>query len=324
MLALVTGGGGFIGSNLVERLLERGHDVKVLDNFSTGSRRNLAPFEGALELIEGDLRSYERVSHAVRDCEVVFHEGALPSVPRSVQDPITSNEVNVDGTLNVLLAGARRRGTTRGVRVVVVDLRRPSGSARASRPCARRRSRPTRSRSWPPRVLWRRSKRLRPRDGRAALLQRLRTAPGPDLALRGGDPAVHHRRARGGAAAHDLRRRRAVARLHATSTNVVEANLLAADLAAVAGGVLNVATGESHSLNEMVATLEPSWSATRSSALRSSAHGRRTRFARRHRAFARPARLRTPGIGFEDGLRETIATYGEPVSGDVASALLTR
>jgi nucleoside-diphosphate-sugar epimerase len=102
--ALVTGGGGFIGSNLVERLLERGDEVRVLDNFSTGNRANFAGFDDEVDLVEGDLRSYERVHRAVRGCEVVFHQGALPSVPRSVQDPITTNEVNVGGTLNVLLA----------------------------------------------------------------------------------------------------------------------------------------------------------------------------------------------------------------------------
>jgi nucleoside-diphosphate-sugar epimerase len=100
--ALVTGGGGFIGSNLVRSLLERGHDVRVLDNFSTGNRANLAGLD--VEIVEGELRSYERVHNAVRGTEVVFHLGALGSVPRSVQDPLTSSAVNVEGTLNVLLA----------------------------------------------------------------------------------------------------------------------------------------------------------------------------------------------------------------------------
>jgi len=101
---LVTGGGGFIGSNVVRALLERGDDVRVLDNFSTGSRANLAGLEPDVDLVEGDLRSYERVHAAVRSVDVVFHQGALPSVPRSVQDPLTTTAVNVEGTLNVLLA----------------------------------------------------------------------------------------------------------------------------------------------------------------------------------------------------------------------------
>jgi nucleoside-diphosphate-sugar epimerase len=101
---LVTGGAGFIGSHLVRRLLERGDRVRVLDNFSTGSRTNLAGLEPDLEIIEGDLRSHDRVGAAARGADVVLHLGALPSVPRSVQDPLTTNAVNVDGTLNVLTA----------------------------------------------------------------------------------------------------------------------------------------------------------------------------------------------------------------------------
>ena len=111
---LVTGGAGFIGSNLVEALLVRGDDVRVLDNFSTGSRANLAALGREVEVVEGDLRSYERVHTAVRGVEVVFHQGALGSVPRSVQDPLTSTAVNVEGTLNVLLA-ARDEGIRRVV-----------------------------------------------------------------------------------------------------------------------------------------------------------------------------------------------------------------
>jgi UDP-N-acetylglucosamine/UDP-N-acetyl-alpha-D-glucosaminouronate 4-epimerase len=109
---LVTGGGGFIGSNLVRGLLERGDEVRVLDNFSTGNRANLAGLASDVELVEGDLRSYERVHAAVRGVEVVFHQGALPSVPRSVQDPLTTTAVNIEGTLNVLLA-ARDEGVRR-------------------------------------------------------------------------------------------------------------------------------------------------------------------------------------------------------------------
>jgi UDP-glucose 4-epimerase len=112
MKALVTGGGGFIGSNLARALLERGDEVRVLDNFSTGNRANLAGLD--VEVVEGELRSYERVHNAVRGMEVVFHLGALGSVPRSVQDPLTSSAVNIEGTLNVLLA-ARDEGIRRVV-----------------------------------------------------------------------------------------------------------------------------------------------------------------------------------------------------------------
>jgi len=111
---LVTGGAGFIGSNLVRALLERGDAVRVLDNFSTGNRDNLAEIAGEIEVIEGELRSYERVHNATRGSDVVFHIGALPSVPRSVQDPLTTSAVTIEGTLNVLLA-ARDEGVGRVV-----------------------------------------------------------------------------------------------------------------------------------------------------------------------------------------------------------------
>jgi UDP-glucose 4-epimerase len=111
---LVTGGGGFIGSHIVERLVRDGHDVRVIDNFTTGHRRNVTPFLQDIDLVEGDLQSYERAHAAVRGCDIVLHQAAMPSVPRSVQDPLTSNSANVIGTLNVLLA-ARDAGVRRVV-----------------------------------------------------------------------------------------------------------------------------------------------------------------------------------------------------------------
>ena len=114
MKVLVTGGGGFIGSHVVERLLRDGQQVRVLDNFATGRRENLLPFLDDIELVEGDIQSYERAHTAVRGCDLVCHQAALPSVPRSVQDPLTSNASNVIGTLNVLLA-ARDSGVGRVV-----------------------------------------------------------------------------------------------------------------------------------------------------------------------------------------------------------------
>jgi UDP-N-acetylglucosamine/UDP-N-acetyl-alpha-D-glucosaminouronate 4-epimerase len=109
---LVTGGAGFIGSNLARALLDRGDSVRILDNFSTGNRANLQGLD--VEVVEGELRSYERVHNAVKGVDVVYHLGALGSVPRSVQDPLTSSAVNVEGTLNVLLA-ARDEGVRRVV-----------------------------------------------------------------------------------------------------------------------------------------------------------------------------------------------------------------
>lgn len=111
-LFLVTGGAGFIGCNIVRRLLAEGHEVRVLDNFSTGRRENLAGLD--VELIEGDLTSYYMVQRAVKGVDYILHQGALPSVPRSVNDPIASVTVNVMGTLNVLTA-AMEEGVKRVV-----------------------------------------------------------------------------------------------------------------------------------------------------------------------------------------------------------------
>lgn len=109
---LVTGGGGFIGSNLTIALVQMGCGVKVLDNFSTGSLDNLKPVLKEIEICEGDLRDISDVRRAVAGVEAVFHQGALPSVPRSVADPLTTSEVNINGTLNIFQAsrdaGVRR------------------------------------------------------------------------------------------------------------------------------------------------------------------------------------------------------------------------
>lgn len=105
---LVTGGAGFIGSNLTEALLERDHSVTVLDNFATGHIENLLPliekYGSRLKLIVGDIRNLDDCRKAVEGCEYVFHEAALGSVPRSIKDPITTNEVNIGGFLNMLVA----------------------------------------------------------------------------------------------------------------------------------------------------------------------------------------------------------------------------
>jgi UDP-glucose 4-epimerase len=100
---LVTGGAGFIGSHLSEELVRRGHKVRVADSLITGKRSNLDHIKG-VEFLEGDLADIDFAQQAVRGCEYVLHQAAIPSVPRSVKDPITSNRANVDGTLNVLLA----------------------------------------------------------------------------------------------------------------------------------------------------------------------------------------------------------------------------
>lgn len=112
--ALVTGGAGFIGSHLVEGLLARGWSVRVLDNFSTGHRENIKHLINQIDLLEGDVTNLTTVRFAVRNVDVIFHQAALPSVARSVANPLESNEVNITGTLNILLA-ARDAGVKRVV-----------------------------------------------------------------------------------------------------------------------------------------------------------------------------------------------------------------
>jgi len=109
---LVTGGAGFIGCNLVRFILGKGHQVTVVDNFATGKRENLTDVLGEIEFIEGDIRCRETMDHAVAGSAAVFHEAALGSVPRSVEDPATSHDANVNGTVT-LLEAARAAGVKR-------------------------------------------------------------------------------------------------------------------------------------------------------------------------------------------------------------------
>jgi len=112
-LVLVTGGAGFIGSNIVDGLLaDGGFRVRVLDNFATGRRENLTHCLGDIEVIEGDIRDLETVEEAVHGVDMVLHQAALPSVPRSVKAPVTTNDVNVGGTLK-LLSAAHKAGVRR-------------------------------------------------------------------------------------------------------------------------------------------------------------------------------------------------------------------
>jgi UDP-glucose 4-epimerase len=250
---LVTGGAGFIGSNVVRALLARGDDVRVLDNFSTGSRANLAGLEGDVELVEGELRSYERVHTAVRGVEVVLHQGALPSVPRSVQDPLTTTAVNVEGTLNVLLA-ARDEGVRRIVNASSSSVYGNSGSL-------------PRTESQPPdpispyavaklaaerfctsfsRVYGMESVSLRyfnvfgPRQDPTS--QYAAVVPRFIRAVADGEPVTVYG---DGEQSRDF----------TYVDNVVAANLLAADASSVAGEIVNVATGSSTTVNELAETI---------------------------------------------------------------------
>jgi len=250
---LVTGGAGFIGSNLVRALLARGDDVRVLDNFSTGNRANLAGLDRDVELVEGDLRSYERVHAAVRGAEVVFHQGALPSVPRSVQDPLTTTAVNVEGTLNVLLA-ARDSGARRIVNASSSSVYGNGGelprtesqlpdpiSPYAVAKLAAERFCTSFSRVYAMEVVSLRyfnvfGPRQDPMSQYAAVVPRFVRA------VATGEPVTVYG---DGEQSRDF----------TFVDNVVSANLLAADAPGVEGAVLNVATGGSTTVNELAATI---------------------------------------------------------------------
>ena len=253
MKVLVTGGAGFIGSNLVRALLARGDDVRVLDNFSTGNRANLAGLADDVELVEGELRSYERVHNAVRGVEVVFHLGALGSVPRSVQDPLTSGAVNVEGTLNVLLA-ARDEGVRRVVfassssiygdqpelplrETMAPDPISPYGVAKlaAERYCV------SFTRVYPFETVVLRyfnvfGPRQDPRSQYAAVVPLFVTA------IAAGEPVTIFD---DGEQSRDF----------TYIDNVVAANLLAADAAGASGRIFNVSSGAPASVNELAETI---------------------------------------------------------------------
>jgi UDP-glucose 4-epimerase len=256
-LFLVTGGAGFIGSHLVERLLAGGARVRVLDNFSTGGRANL-PFAREagrrLEVVRGDIRHRGVVERAARGVRVIFHQAAMRSVPRSVKDPLGANENNVTGTLNVLEAARRARVA----RVVYAS----SSSVYGDRPDLPKREEQPPAPISPYAVskaageqyaaVWTRlfgvetvglryfnvfGPRQDPKSEYAAVIPRFIL-----WGLRGKPLEVHG----DGAQSRDF----------TYIDNIVEANLLAARAASVGGEVFNVGCGERVSLLEIIAKLE--------------------------------------------------------------------
>lgn len=101
---LITGGAGFIGSNIAHELVEKGNNVKIIDNFATGKPENIDDIRAKIEFIQGDIRDLDLLKNSMKDVDYVLHQAAIPSVPRSVKDPILSNDTNICGTLNVLVA----------------------------------------------------------------------------------------------------------------------------------------------------------------------------------------------------------------------------
>jgi nucleoside-diphosphate-sugar epimerase len=303
---LVTGGAGFIGSNLVQKLLSDGHEVRVLDNFSTGHRHNL---DGAdVDVIEGELRSFERVSEAIRGTEVVFHQGALPSVPRSVQDPLTSNAVNVEGTLNVVLA-ARNHGVRRLIFASSSSVygdapgmpRREDQQTRPLAPYAVAKLAAEQYVLVAHRVFGLQTVALRyfnvfgerqdPSSGYAAVIPKFIR-----MILAGERPTIHG----DGETSRDF--------THVD--NVIAANIAAIDAPDALGQYINVAMQESHTLNQLVTTLnrligtdlEPVYGPSRPGDVTASMAD--ISLARRLLGY-------DPIVSFEEGLRRTIAHVSE-------------
>ncbi len=227
--------------------------MRVLDNFSTGNRANLADLTAEIEIVEGDLRSYERVHAAVRGADVVFHQGALPSVPRSVQDPLTTTAVNVEGTLNVLLA-ARDEGVQRVINASSSSVYGNGGtlprtedqapdpiSPYAVAKLAAERFCTSFSRVYGMDTVSLRyfnvfGPRQDPNSQYAAVLPRFirLIAAGQPVTINGD-----------GEQSRDF----------TFIDNVVQANLLAADAAATSGAILNIATGRSETVNRAAALI---------------------------------------------------------------------
>ena len=248
---LVTGGPGFIGSHLVEALLNRGDKVRVLDNFSTGDPANLTSVREEVEVIEGDLTDLETVRRSVRGVEVVFHQAALASVPRSVADPLATHAACVNGTLNVL-SGRPGRGRPPGrLRRQLQRLRRPRPDcprARPTRPC---RCRPTPSPSWPA------SSTAQP-SARSTVWRRCGSATSTSSARGSRRTAPTRRSSRCSCGRCSAGRRRSIhgdgqqSRDFTFIDDVIQANLLAAEVPGVSGRVYNIACGKRTSLLELV------------------------------------------------------------------------
>ena len=302
--ALVTGGAGFIGSNLVRALLERGDRVVILDNFATGRRENLDGLEADVEIVEGDLRSYERVHAATKGVEVVFHEGALPSVPRSLQDPLTTSAVNIDGTLNVLLAAREEEvrrivfassssvygdahGLPRREDQAPAPIAPYAVSKLAAEAYCRSFSRVYGLSTVSLRYFNVFGPRQNPHSQYAAVVPRF-----IDALLRGERPVVYGT----GEQSRDF----------TFVSNVVTANLLAADADGIAGESFNIASGHSHTVNEMLGavqailrtSVEPVYELARPGDVLDSAAD--------IRSAARGLGYR-PSHGFEEGLEATIS-----------------
>ena len=308
MKVLVTGAGGFIGSHVVDRLLADGHEVRALDNFTTGRRENLDAVVADVDLVEGDIQSYERAHTAVRGCDVVLHQAALPSVPRSVLDPLTSNASNVIGTLNLLLAardsGVRRVVLASSSSVYGANPELPKHEALQTRPMAPYAVAKLAAEGYAQSfsevygldtVVLRYfnvfGPRQDPRSEYAAVIPKFISA-----AFEGSTPVIFG----DGEQTRDF----------TYVDNVVQANLLAMAVAAATGRVFNVAFGESVTLNRLV-ELIGELSGRELSVEYAPARPGDVRHSRADITRARSELGYHPEVDLAEGLRRTIAWHAE-------------
>jgi UDP-glucose 4-epimerase len=303
---LITGGAGFIGSHIAERLIERGERVRVLDDLSTGRWENLAPWTDRIEFLRGSICGIETCREACRDVAFVLHQAALPSVPRSVRDPARSHAVNVDGTLNLLIA-AREAGVQRFVlassSAVYGDteelpkheslMPNPLSPYAVNKLCAEHYARVFARLYGLETVALRYfnvyGPRQDPRSEYAAVIPRFISAM-----LRGEPPTIFG----DGMQSRDF----------TYVENVVEANLLACHAIGASGLVMNVGTGERHSLRQLAAAVakilrrkvEPVFAPPRPGDVRHSLASIR---------LARETLGYEPRVGFREGLERTVAYF---------------
>lgn len=304
MKCLVTGGAGFIGSHLVRALLHKGHEVRVLDNYSTGKQENIEALP--VEVLEGDVRDYFLVQHAVQDMDYVFHLAALASVGRSIRDPLTTHSVNETGTLTVL-EGARKAGVKR---VVYAASSSAYGNSPLLPKCETAKPAPASpyavsklTGEYYCQVYWETfdlptacvryfnvfGPRQDPQSEYAAVIPRF-----IDAALNGRQPVIYG----DGKQSRDF----------TYVENAVQATILAASTPQAAGQVINIACGERRSLLDVVELLEDLL-ADRIEPKFEPARAGDVKHSQADIELARLLLGYEPEVGFKEGLKETVEWF---------------
>lgn len=301
---LVTGGAGFIGSNLAGELLRRGAKVTIMDNFVTGYRENLDEIGGGFDFIEGDLNDDEKLKRAVEGCEIVFHQAALPSVPRSVEDPVETHQACVNATFNLLVkakdAGVRRvvyaaSSSAYGDQPVLpkVETMSPAPlSPYAAAKLAGEYYCKVFSNVYPLEAISLRyfnvfGPRQNPSSEYSGVISRF-----IDALMRGERPVIYG----DGEQSRDF----------TFIDNVVDANIRAATCKDGSGEVVNAANGEKISLNELLKTLKQITGRTDLEAIHKPERPGDVKHSQADNARARELFGYQRLVGLEDGLRETI------------------